>query len=245
VHNFKFGYDLNRDSNLISQVYNEPDIQLFVGNTSAAYYNPQGPAGLANCAALATKDHTTLNASGGCEGQYGYVNYFDYGTGGSAISYNHSFFGQDAWTLGRGVTVDAGIRVEHEYLPGEIEGYSSSVVPPDPINFGWKQKIAPRIGVSWDVFRDGKMKVFGSYGVFNDQMKLNLAVSSFGGQYWNNCAYALDTSNVSAIKVAFASYAGGERYCAGPNSSSNQVGKTSTIARQLPLAVPAIRMKKL
>ena len=56
-----------------------------------------------------------------------------------------------------------------------------------PINFGWKDKIAPRIGVAWDVFRDGKLKIFGGYGVFYDQMKLNVAISSFGGQYWDNC----------------------------------------------------------
>ena len=37
------------------------------------------------------------------------------------------------------------------------------------------------------------MKVFGSYGEFYDIMKLNVAISSFGGQYWNTCAYALDT----------------------------------------------------
>jgi hypothetical protein len=221
THNFKFGYQLNRDSNLISQVYNEPYIQVFAGSGNSASYGAQGPAGLANCAAIEKTDKTTT-----CQGQYGYVNYFDYGTGGSAISYNHSIYGQDSWTIGRGVTIDAGIRVEHEYLPGEIEGYSASIVPPDPINFGWKQKIAPRIGASWDVFKDGKMKVFGSYGVFNDQMKLNLAISSFGGQYWNNCAYALDTSNLASIKVGFNSYAGGERYCAGPNTSANVVGTT-------------------
>ena len=41
------------------------------------------------------------------------------------------------------------------------------------------------------------MKVFGSYGKFYDIMKLNLAISSFGGQYWNNCYYALDTPDLT------------------------------------------------
>jgi hypothetical protein len=225
THNFKFGYQLNRLSNIISQVYNEPYLQVFVGDGGAATYAPQGPAGQQNCANIEANDK--IPATTGCQGLYGYLNLFDYGTGGKAISYNHSFYGQDSWTIGRGVTIDAGVRVEHEFLPGEIEGYSATVVPPDPINFGWKQKIAPRIGAAWDVFRNGKMKVFGSYGVFDDQMKLNLAVSSFGGQYWNNCAYALDTSDLSAISIPFTSFDGGERYCGGPNSSANNALATT------------------
>ena len=41
------------------------------------------------------------------------------------------------------------------------------------------------------------MKVFGSYGKFFDIMKLNVAISSFGGQYWNDCAYTLDTADLT------------------------------------------------
>ena len=61
------------------------------------------------------------------------------------------------------------------------------------------------------------MKVFGSYGKFFDIMKLNVAISSFGGQYWNNCEYALDTSDLSTITPALNS-AG--RYCVGPTTST-------------------------
>jgi hypothetical protein len=208
THNFKFGYQLNRLSNLISQVYNQPNIQIFVGDTSNSAYSPGGTAGDTNCAAFIKK-------YGQCQGQYGYVNLFDYGTGGSAISYNHSFFVQDSWTIGKGVTVDAGVRLEHEALPGEVEGPG---VPPDPISFGWGSKIAPRVGAAWDVFQNGKMKAFGSYGVFTDQMKLNVAISSFGGQYWNNCAYALDTPNITSLKIPYDS---ANRYCQGNDSSVN------------------------
>ena len=45
----------------------------------------------------------------------------DFGTGGSAIGYDNGFYGQDSWTSGRGVTIDAGVRVEKEYLPGEAQ----------------------------------------------------------------------------------------------------------------------------
>ena len=82
-----------------------------------------------------------------------------------------------------------------------------------PINFGWGDKIAPRIGVAWDPFRNGKMKVFGGYGQFYDQMKLNLAISSFGGQFWQQCYYALDTANIASIAPVFGT---NQRYCVGP-----------------------------
>jgi hypothetical protein len=48
-------------------------------------------------------------------------------------------------------------------------------------------------------------------------MKLNLAISSFGGQYWQQCYYALNTSDINSILPVFNS---NQRYCVGPNSSS-------------------------
>jgi hypothetical protein len=214
THNFKFGYQLNRLSNLLSQAYNVPVVDLDPGTTP---YTTQTATGPAACAAIATQDGTptTVGAnSSSCVGKYGFLTAFDYGAGGSAISYNHGLFAQDAWTLGRGVTLNLGVRVEKEYLPGEVEGIG---VPPNPINFSWGDKIAPRIGAAWDVYRNGKMKVFGSYGVFNDQMKLNLAISSFGGEYYNTCAYALDAGSTTGLDFA---YNGSKRFCAGNSSST-------------------------
>jgi len=54
-------------------------------------------------------------------------------------------------------------------------------------------------------------------GSFYDQMKLNLAISSFGGQYWSNCYYALDTDNIASIAPVLSS-AG--RYCGGIGTTS-------------------------
>jgi len=205
THNFKFGYQLNHLSNSINQHYNVPRVDFFVGSGSA--YSPQGPVGTANCAPFKA-------LYGQCQGQFGYISVYDFGSNGNVTSNNHSFFFQDSWSIAKGITINAGLRIEKEALPAENQpsGAISS-----PINFGWGDKIAPRIGAAWDPFRNGKMKVFGGYGQFYDQMKLNLAISSFGGQFWQQCYYALDTANVASISPAFNS-AG--RYCVGPNSSS-------------------------
>jgi hypothetical protein len=207
THNIKFGYQLNRLSNSISQHYNVPYVQPFVG--SAAFYVPFGPVGTANCAAVEAADGTTS-----CQGRYGYINVLDYGSGGKATSFNHSFFVQDSWSIAKGVTINYGLRVEREYLPAENQPAGGIT---HPIDFSWGDKIAPRIGVAWDPFKNGKMKIFGGYGQFYDQMKLNLAISSFGGQYWSNCYYALDTANIASIAPVYDS-AG--RYCGGIGTTS-------------------------
>jgi hypothetical protein len=207
-HDFKFGYQMQRLSNAIDQHFNEPDVQVVAGGGN--YYSPIGPVGAANCATPGL----FTNGKGDCAGQYGYIWLYDIGSNGQATSMNHAFFAQDAWQIIPGLTINAGVRLEHEYLPAEdqpLGGISK------PIQFGWGDKVAPRIGVAWDPTKDGRWKIFGSYGKYYDTMKLNLAISSFGGQYWQNCYYALNTTDLSAIVPAL-NTAG--RYCVGPNSGS-------------------------
>ena len=63
------------------------------------------------------------------------------------------------------------------------------------LDFGWGQKIAPRIGGAYDVLHNGKLKIFASYGKFYDIMKMGLARGSFGSDYWHECVYAMDDPN--------------------------------------------------
>ena len=212
THNFKFGYQLNRLQNDILQSYNEPYVQLFVGDGSNGSYAPLSTTGVNNCLTA-----TYQFSDGSCAGLYGTANVFDFGTGGNVTSFNHGLFAQDAWTIGRGITINAGLRFDREYLPASSQAGLSS----NPINFGWGDKIAPRIGAAWDVFKDGRMKIFGSYGKFFDIMKLNVAISSFGGQYWNNCEYTLDSADLSTIVPALNS-AG--RYCVGSSPTDTSTG---------------------
>lgn len=208
THNFKFGYQLNHLSNDIFQRWNEPAVNVFAG--AGNFYVPQGSVGAANC----LTPGLFQDSSGNCAGKFGYATIQDFGSLGKATSVNHGFFVQDDWTIGHGITINAGLRIEKEYLPAEQQPKGGIN---RPINFGWSDKLAPRLGAAWDVFRDGRMKVFGSYGVFNDIMKLNLAISSFGGQFWQNCAYAMNTDQISTLNPVFASNG---RFCVGPDSSS-------------------------
>ncbi|MGP0095885.1 MAG: carboxypeptidase regulatory-like domain-containing protein, partial [Terriglobales bacterium] len=212
THNIKGGYQLTRTSNSIFQHFNAPNVNVYAGSNN--FYTPQGPYGQANCAQFTNPVTDGGAGYAGCAGLYGYASIQDYGSYGQATSNNNALFIQDAWTVGRGVTINAGIRVEKEYLPAEDQpqgGISK------PINFGWGDKIAPRVGAAWDVFRDGRMKIFGAYGVFNDTMKLNLAISSFGGLFWQNCYYAMNTDQIQTLDPIFGA---ADRYCNGPNGGS-------------------------
>jgi hypothetical protein len=201
THNFKFGYQLNHLVNVISQNGNVP--LAFVDAGAGVGHSPSTTVGQTNC--------NTLTAEWGtCAGQYGYLTVQDFATvlPQPAADWNHAFFAQDAWTLGHGLTINAGIRIEKESLPVPAGLIPTGFSSPQAINFSWGDKIAPRLGAAWGS-RNGKMKIFGSYGVVNDVMKLLIAQVSWGAQGYNQCSYALSpdgTANgftVSDIDLVF------------------------------------------
>jgi hypothetical protein len=103
---------------------------------------------------------------------------------------NIGFFVQDAWTLNNKLTVNVGVRTEQEKVPTYTTGAD---IPEFGVDFGFKDKLAPRVGAAYDVRGDGKWKIFGSWGMFYDFFKLELPRGSFGGDKWIEYYYTLDT----------------------------------------------------
>jgi len=143
------------------------------------------------------------------------VDVYDTGSQGKATASTMVSMRRMAWTIAKGITVNVGLRLDREYLPAEDQPITQKITK--PINFSWGDKIGPRIGAAWDVFQNGKMKIFGGYGKYYDQMKLNVAISSYGGQYWQECWYALMEPSLANIVPAYNSQG---RYCVGPDSTS-------------------------
>lgn len=205
THNIKAGYQYNRLWNIINQHGNIPQATLYPGQGQS--YNAGTTFGGDNCTLLTTQ------WGGNCAGQYGYMQMQgDFATvlkntsGGyaPAIDNNHAFFVQDAWTVGHGLTLNLGVRIEKETLPRPAGVGIANI---RTIDFSWSDKIEPRLGAAWGS-ANGKLKIFGSYGVTNDVMKLLLAQTSFGAQGWDLCAYPLGpnssgTFNLSDIDIVY------------------------------------------
>ncbi|HUS09117.1 MAG TPA: TonB-dependent receptor [Pyrinomonadaceae bacterium] len=97
------------------------------------------------------------------------------GTFGTASNTNQGLYIQDKYQPINRLTLNLGVRLEKENLPS-FNGFAP------PINFGWTDKIAPRLGFAYDLFGNGMTKIFGSYGRFNDRLKYNLPRGLFGGE---------------------------------------------------------------
>lgn len=135
---------------------------------------------------------------GGLRGPYGYYQVRSNGvnpkqgfiTEGDVTTTNIGLFIQDSWTINNKLTINAGVRTERERVPT----YSTQEGVPDfGVEFGFADKLAPRVGFAYDIKGDGKWKAYGSWGVFYDIFKLELPRGSFGGDKWLEYYYTLDT----------------------------------------------------
>jgi hypothetical protein len=124
-------------------------------------------------------------------GQYGYYEWTDFGTRGSGGATITSLYGQDQWTINNRLTLNLGVRTEREVIPS----FRRAIKDP-AIKFNFKDKIAPRLGASYDLNGDGKVKIYGSWGRYYDWTKYELARGSFGGDIYNVKYRSLDTTDV-------------------------------------------------
>jgi hypothetical protein len=138
----------------------------------------------------------------GMRGDYGYYIWEDGPRHNNrAIGHNQGVYLQDTWRALATLTINAGVRLEREYLPPYTQQVNGIHVR-NPVDFGWGDKIAPRIGAAWDVGGRGRWKLSGSYGLFYDVMKYTLAREAFGGDYWVSHVYRLERPDISSLSLA-------------------------------------------
>jgi len=131
---------------------------------------------------------STVPGVGTNRGTYGYYAVDDLGTFGEAAANISHFYAQDQWSVGR-LTLNLGVRLEDEKIPAFRDRDVA-------IHFGWGEKIAPRIGAAYDMFGDGRTKLFGSYGRYYDWTKYELARGTFGGDIWTTYYRPLDDPSI-------------------------------------------------
>jgi len=193
-HTFKGGYFWQSQANDVLITANTAVVDLFWGQE----YAPLTSSSACNAVRAS-------NSKGLCQGTYGYfyVGSNTVSNSGKATAVDQAVYFQDAWSVGRtGLTLNLGVRLDHENNPA----FDPKRFP--DINFGWGDKIAPRLGGAYDLLHNGKVKVYASYGKFFDIMKLGLTRGSFGSDYWHQCVYALNTLTYQSISPTLTTGAG-------------------------------------
>jgi hypothetical protein len=87
-------------------------------------------------------------------------------------SLNTSFYAQDSWKAGAGLTVNAGIRWEGQNVRDRDN------VSAFKLTDNW----APRIGFVWDVARNNRSKLYANWGRFYESIPMDINIRSFGGE---------------------------------------------------------------
>ncbi len=129
--------------------------------------------------------------SNGAKPEQGFI------TEGAASTNNIGLFFQDAWTVSNKLTINVGIRTEQEKVPTYVTGDPN--LPKYGVEWGFGDKLAPRIGFAYDIKGDGRWKAYGSWGIFYDIFKLELPRGSWGGDKWLEYYYTLDTYDYNTL----------------------------------------------
>ena len=166
-HTLKGGYGFQRTVNDINAAYPGGYVSVFWNSA----FTFQGQTG---------------------RGTYGYYEVNDRRIENQAGNNIHSLYIQDQWTVGDRLTLNLGLRTEHENVPTFRPEYLENA-----FTFDFSEKLAPRLGAAYDVYGDGRMKIFGSWGLYYDWTKYELARGSFGAETW--CTYYRGLNDLAPI----------------------------------------------
>lgn len=143
------------------------------------------------------------NYSRGAYGYYAVRGFGDAGPYGEAYKVNMnswSLYLQDSWTIAQRLTLNVGLRTEAEYLPSYTTDPAYAGIQ-KPVNFSFADKLSPRLGFAYDVNGDSSLKIFGSFAIFQDVMKLSMGANGLGGLKWKSAYYTLDDWDYTQIGV--------------------------------------------
>ena len=184
-HAFKFGVQYTRLHEDMDRTLPHPRVYLYPG-----------------------RRYTGLASGEVVEGYYGYYQIrgsfsSPYGWFWDIHSDNWAIYLQDSWTLADKLTIQAGLRTESEYIPSFADPETlPELANVKAIKFDFKDKIAPRLGVIYDVFGDSSLKVFANYAIYHDVMKLYMAEGAYGGFKWISDYYAWEDYDWTKIAAS-------------------------------------------
>ena len=181
-HEFKGGFQYNGIANQLIAPTRDQVLLRFgqsisqlsgadIPVTGATALNPTGYCGNAN--------HIPGNPCNWGSGQFS-----RFGEFGDVSSKSIAFYLQDKWQPTKRLTLNLGARFDKEDVPSFTPGLPG-------IEFDFTDKIAPRLGVAYDLTGDGKTKLSAFYGWFYDRFKYELPRGSFGGNLWHDVYFEI------------------------------------------------------
>jgi hypothetical protein len=204
-HTFKFGGQLRFTD---QYGYNDagiyPNVSLSAtanGNTPPTSVNPPGSISSANLAIFQGMYNDLLGRISSVTQTY-YSNLQQWQAPGTPrvrnfLFHEYGFFAQDDWRVTRHLTVNLGLRWEFYPVPYDTNGQQGIITPSNVLNMAgqsstltvqqsgkwWANNwtnFAPRFGLAWDPWGDGKTSIRGGFGIFNDRI-VGAATSSIDG----------------------------------------------------------------
>jgi hypothetical protein len=172
-HQIKGGFQTERIANDVRRGYNADRILYYAG-----------------------RPYNAVSLGQSVQGTYGYFRLLNISTLGEVESRNHALFIQDTWRVRPNLTLNLGLRAEQEKVPNFGEGQNTA------IDFPFSDKLAPRLGVTYDPFSDGRTKIYGSWGRYFDVMKYELPRGSFGGDKWVDYFFTWNNPDVGVNSAA-------------------------------------------
>lgn len=199
-HEFKGGYQYGTIKNdVLSGNAGTGIMSLYYGATFAQLGQAQiGPLVVAETTGTSLTTCPVINTTT-C---LGVGTFTRIGAKGIAENRYQAIYFQDKWRPNSRLSLNLGLRLENENLPAYNtgEGATGGVA----LKFGWGKKIAPRLGGAYDLFGDGKTKIFASYGWFYDRLKFELPRGSFGGDF-----YRIDFFRITSARPGYDAYTPG------------------------------------
>lgn len=194
-HEFKGGFSVNRISN-----------ELLNASINQVILRYGRPIGL-------TAGRSNLVSTPGAIGS-GFIRRFS--EIGDVKGDNQGIFIQDKYQPTRRLTLNIGLRTERETIPS----FNSQA---SDLEFGFGDKLAPRIGGAFDLTGDGKTKVSAFYGWFYDRFKYELPRGSFGGQFFRDDFFEIFPNDPAAFSFTSDALLGSPTDPIGGSCPNNQI----------------------